>query len=94
MLIKNMQRQKKKKKKDRSKASNSSVLGPFLSKIAPGMVDKGGAARNKKEERERKREKQKAANPFVEIEHKQPRTRGEMKKVKGYVNRYKHLSTV
>lgn len=68
------------------------MLGPFLSKIAPGIVDKGGAARNKKEEREK--EKQKAANPFVETEHKQPRTRGEMKKVKGYVNCYKHLSTV
>lgn len=48
----------KKKRKDRSKASNSSVLGPFLSKIAPGMVDKGGAARNKKEEREKEREKE------------------------------------
>lgn len=65
------------------------MLGPFLSKIAPGMVDKGGKARKKKE-----REKQKAANPFEEIQQEQPWTRGEMKKEKGNVNCYEHLSTV
>lgn len=48
----------------------------------------------KQEKKKREREKQKAANPFEEIQQEQPWTRGEMKEEKGNVNCYKHLSTV
>lgn len=64
-------RKDRKKKKCWSKESNSSVLGPFLSKLAPGMVDKSGKARNKKRKRERNRRQQTHLKKYSKDNHGQ-----------------------